>query len=59
MLLNTHKKHPSSITFPQQLDYIKHRKHRSDSIGNKHSEYFKSMNTVLDLLQASHPKIID
>lgn len=60
MLLNTHKKQTSSTTFPQELEYLKHRKQSSTATTNsKNSEYFKAMSTVLDLLLKAYPAITD
>lgn len=56
MLLNTHHKHTPSLSFSQEIDYLKQ---PPQPPLNKHQEYFVSMNTVLDLLLQAHPTLTD
>lgn len=56
MLLNTRRKHTPSLSFSQEMDYLKH---PPQPPPNKHQEYFTSMNTVLDLLLKAHPTLTD
>jgi hypothetical protein len=56
MLLRTHKKSPSNLTFASELASLKPKRQSSSNL-TKNEEYYKIMTSILDLLLGSYPSL--